>query len=451
MQNTPLADRMRPQKLEDIAGQQHLLAPGQLLYRMIQADRLSSIILYGPPGTGKTSIAQVIANTTNANFCRINATTAGKADMKTVVETAQKLRKNENRGTILFIDEIHRFNRAQQDYLLPYVENGTVVLIGATTENPYFEVNGALLSRSRIFELKPLSNDDVAWAIKRAISDKTNGYGNQNIFLLSEALEYLCSVVDGDLRQALNALELAVETTDPKTDEKTGAEYIAIDTGTIQNCIQRRIMRFDKSGDNHYDFISAFIESMKHSEVDATLYYLARMLEAGEDPKYIARRICVCAYRDIGLADPLAIVVASAAFDCVDRIGLPEAADALAMACIYNATTSKSNSASQALSKAREAVQKTGNIPIPAFLQDESYKSAHKLGRGGVTDVFATPDHYDGSDCMPPELSGVKFFKPQGFGHEAYIKKYLDWCALYRKAHPAPDYSGGPDHVRTDP
>ena len=290
MQNTPLADRMRPQKLEDIAGQQHLLAPGQLLYRMIQADRLSSIILYGPPGTGKTSIAQVIANTTNANFCRINATTAGKADMKTVVESAQKLRKNENRGTILFIDEIHRFNRAQQDYLLPYVENGTVVLMGATTENPYFEVNGALLSRSRIFELKPLSNDDVAWAVKRAISDKTNGYGNKNIFLLSDALEYLCSVVDGDLRQALNALELAVETTDPKIDEKTGAEYTAIDVKTIQNCIQRRIMRFDKSGDNHYDFISAFIESMKHSEVDATLYYLARMLEAGEDPKYIARR-----------------------------------------------------------------------------------------------------------------------------------------------------------------
>lgn len=427
---TPLADRMRPQTLDEIAGQEHLLGPGKLLRRMIEADQLYSVILYGPPGTGKTSIAHVIANHTGSDFKPINATTAGKADMKRVIDGALDLWKNEQRGTILFIDEIHRFNKAQQDYLLPYVEDGTVVLIGATTENPYFEVNGALLSRSRIFELKPLTKDDVMKVLTTTMEDPNNGYGASPVVLMQDAADYLANVVDGDVRQALNALELAAETT-PADDQGR----IIIDTPVIQNCVQKRIMRFDKSGDNHYDFISAFIESMKHSEPDATLYYLARMIEAGEDPKYIARRILVCASEDIALADPQAIQIAAAAFDTVEKVGMPECVYALAMAAVYNATAPKSHSACNGIGMAREDVQKTGNIPIPAFLQDESYKSAHKLGRGGVSDVYASPDHYDGTDCMPEELKGRIYFEPEGFGYEQNIQRYVNWCREYKKNH----------------
>lgn len=427
-QRVPLADRMRPKTLDDVAGQQHLLGPGKLLRRMIEADQLSSIILYGPPGTGKTSIAHVIANHTGSAFKSINATTAGKADMKAVVDSAEKLWKEADKGTILFIDEIHRFNKAQQDYLLPYVENGTVVLIGATTENPYFEVNGALLSRSRIFELKPISNDDVIRVLTAAVKDPVSGYGAKPIVLTNDAADYLANIVNGDVRQALNALELAVETTPP--DAKGD---IIVNTAVIQECIQKRIMRFDKSGDNHYDFISAFIESMKHSEPDAVLYYLARMLEAGEDPKYIARRILVCAAEDIALADPQAIQVAAAAFDSVEKVGLPECVYALAMAAVYNATAPKSHSVCNGISAAREDVQKTGNIPIPAFLQDESYKSAHKLGRGGVSDIYQTPYHYDGTDCMPDALKGHTYFVPEPFGFEQNIQKYVEWCRNYKR------------------
>lgn len=434
---TPLADRMRPKTLDEIVGQKHLLGDGKLLRRMIEADQLYSIILYGPPGTGKTSIAHVIAGHTGSDFKQINATTAGKADMKKVIDSATKLRTEKDRGTILFIDEIHRFNKAQQDYLLPYVENGTIVLIGATTENPYFEVNGALLSRSRIFELKPLSTKSVKETIKRTLSDATNGVAKDDITIIisDETIEYLASIVDGDVRQALNGLELAIETT-PLIDPHTQI----ITTEIIKECTQKRIMRFDKGGDNHYDFISAFIESMKHSEVDATLYYLARMIEAGEDPKYIARRIAVCAACDIGLADPQAIVVANAAFDSVERIGMPECTSALAMAAVYNATAPKSNSASSALASAREEVKATGNIPIPAFLQDESYKSAAKLGRGGVSDVFASPMHYDGSDCMPDGLKGHRYFISQPFGYEQNIAKYIAWCEEYKQTHIVPQY-----------
>ena len=428
-QRVPLADRMRPKTLDDVAGQQHLLGPGKLLRRMIEADQLSSIILYGPPGTGKTSIAHVIANHTGSAFRSINATTAGKADMKTVVDSAEKLWKESDKGTILFIDEIHRFNKAQQDYLLPYVENGTVVLIGATTENPYFEVNGALLSRSRIFELKPISNDDVIRVLTAAVKDPTNGYGAKPVVLTDDAADYLANIVNGDVRQALNVLELAVETTPP--DAKGD---IIVNTAVIQECIQKRIMRFDKSGDNHYDFISAFIESMKHSEPDAVLYYLARMLEAGEDPKYIARRILVCAAEDIALADPQAIQVAAAAFDSVEKVGLPECVYALAMAAVYNATAPKSHSVCNGIAAAREDVQKTGNIPIPAFLQDESYKSAHKLGRGGVSDIYQSPYHYDGTDCMPDALKGRTYFVPEPFGFEQNIQKYVEWCRNYKRA-----------------
>lgn len=428
MSHSPLATRMRPTTLDQIVGQTHILGDSALLSRMIRADQLSSIILYGPPGTGKTTIANVIANTTGKDFQQINATTSSKTDMRRIVENAIKLAETAQRDTILFIDEIHRFNKAQQDYLLPYVENGTVILIGATTENPYFEVNGALLSRSRIFELKPLSSEDIAKSVKRALNDTINGYGNRNdIVITDETIEYLAHIVDGDVRQALNALELAIETTDASPD---GLVYITNDV--IANCTQKKIMRFDKQGDNHYDFISAFIESMKHSEVDAALYYLARMLEAGEDPKYIARRLVVCASRDIGLADPQAFDIAVNAFLTVERVGLPECTSALAMSTVYNATAPKSNSAGIGLLAAIEDVKATGNIPIPAFLQDESYKSAYKLGRGGVSDVYMTPCHYDGTDCMPPELKGHIYYKTQGFGYENTIQKYLDWCEAYK-------------------
>lgn len=428
MSNCPLATRMRPTKLDEIVGQTHILTPGALLYRMIQADQLYSIILYGPPGTGKTTIANVIANTTGKDFQQINATTSSKTDMRTIVEHAIKLAQTDKKDTILFIDEIHRFNKAQQDYLLPFVENGTITLIGATTENPYFEVNGALLSRSHIFELKPLSPDDIAKTINRAMSDKINGYGNADIIITDDTIEYIAHIIDGDVRQALNALELAIETTDPSPD---GHIYITNDI--ISNCTQKKIMRFDKQGDNHYDFISAFIESMRHSEVDASLYYLARMLEAGEDPKYIARRLIAFASCDVGLADPQALDIAVNTFLAVERIGMPVCQSTLAMSTIYNATAPKSNSAEVGVALAIEDVKATGNIQIPAFLQDESYKSAHKLGRGGVSDVYVTPYHYDGTDCMPPELKGRIYYKPQGFGQERNIQQYVKWCNAYKQ------------------
>lgn len=424
----PLASRMRPRTLDEIVGQRHILAPGALLYRMIQADRLSSIILYGPPGTGKTTIASVIANTTGMTFHQINATTAGKSDMRDIVSSAEGLLKDENRGTVLFIDEIHRFNKAQQDYLLPFVENGLVTLIGATTENPYFEVNGALLSRSRIFELRPLSPGDIELAIKRALADDENGYGRKDVRLSGDSMSYLAHVSDGDVRMALNALELAVETT-PAGDD--GA--ICVTTKIISECAQKRVMRFDKEGDNHYDFISAFIESMKHSDPDAALYYLARMLAAGEDPKYVARRLVVDASCDIGLADPQALNIAMNTFLAVERVGMPECVSALAMSAVYNATALKSDSASKGYGLAATDVERTGNVPVPAFPQDESYKSAHKLGRGGVSDVFAARYHYDGTDCMPEELKGHKYYVPQDMGYEKNIKAYVDWCENYRK------------------
>lgn len=420
---------MRPQKLDEIIGQQHILAPDALLYRMIQADMLSSIILFGPPGTGKTTIANVIANTTNMAFEKINATTAGKTDMKKIVESAIKRQETDNKGTILFIDEIHRFNKGQQDYLLPYVENGTIVLIGATTENPYFEVNGALLSRSRIFELKPLSKQDITTTINRALSNNTNGYGNYQINISDDIIEYLSNLADGDARHALNTLELAVETTNPDK-----SNTIVITKEVIENCTQKRIMRFDKQGENHYDFISAFIESMKHSDPDAALYYLARMIESGEDPKYIARRLIVNAANDIGLANPQALNIAVSTFLTVERVGLPECIGALAMSTIYNATSLKSNTAMNGYQSAKQTVSETGNIPIPDYLKDESYKSAWKPGRGGVTDVFAYPYNYTGENLLPPELQDKKYYIPAELGYESNIKKYMDWCEKYKNA-----------------
>ena len=415
----PVAARIRPCRLEDIYGQEHILAPGKYLRRMIDSDSLSSIVLYGPPGTGKTTLAMVIAEVTNNAFYTINATLAGKADMKKVVDEAKKVKEKNGQKTVLFIDEIHRFNKAQQDFLLPFVEDGTLILIGATTENPYFEINGALLSRSQIFELKPLDREAVVKILRRAVRlmDQAAQVHNVRVELDEDALDFLADCSEGDARQALNAFDLALRTTDVTVDT------IHIDLGIASECIQRKVKQYDKDGDNHYDTISAFIESMKHSEVDAALFYLARMLDRGEDPKYIARRLMVCAYRDIGLADPQAFTIAVNAFQAVNFIGMPECADALAMSTIYNSMAQKSNTTTVAYSRALEDAVNLSGVTIPMTLRDESYKSAHKLGHGGVSDVFASPLHYDGFDCYPDEIKGHVYYEPSNFGQEAECKK----------------------------
>lgn len=343
----PLASRMRPVSIDEIVGQQHIIGKDKLLYRAIKADRLGSIILYGPPGVGKTTIARVIANTTNSHFCKLNATSAGIKDVEKIIEEAKFNQNAYHKGTILFIDEIHRFNKTQQDYLLPYVEDGIVILIGATTENPYFEVNNALLSRCRIFELKPLEKQDIIRLIDRTLTDQKRGLGNEKIIIDEDAKNFLADMASGDARSVLNALELAYLTTDKN---KEGKIHISLEVA--EECIQKKAIRYDKSGDNHYDAISAFIESMKHTEPDATLYYLARMLIAGEDVKYIARRICVCASEDIGLANSQALVVATNAFLAVERIGMPEAAKILAHAALYVCCSPKSDTVSRGITQA---------------------------------------------------------------------------------------------------
>ena len=368
----PLASRMRPLKLDEIVGQQHIIGKDKLLYRAIKADRLGSIILYGPPGTGKTTIAKVIANTTNAYFSKLNATNAGIKDVEKIIDDAKFNYGAYKKKTILFIDEIHRFNKNQQDFLLPFVEDGVVTLIGATTENPYFEVNNALLSRCRIFELKPLEKDDLINIMNRALKDKERGLGNIDISIDNDAKEFLVDMANGDARSVLNALELAYLTTTPESD---GSLHITLEVA--EECIQKKAIRYDVNGDNHYDAISAFIESMKHTEPDATLYYLARMLVAGEDIKYIARRICVCASEDVGLANSEALEVATTAMLAVERVGMPEAAKILAHAALYVCCSPKSDTVCGILSAMKD-VEKTGNIPIPPFLQDASYKNAYK-------------------------------------------------------------------------
>ena len=384
----PLASRMRPLKLDEIVGQQHIIGKDKLLYRAIKADRLGSIILYGPPGTGKTTIAKVIANTTNAYFSKLNATNAGIKDVEKIIDDAKFNYGAYKKKTILFIDEIHRFNKNQQDFLLPFVEDGVVTLIGATTENPYFEVNNALLSRCRIFELKPLEKDDLINIMNRALKDKERGLGNIDISIDNDAKEFLADMANGDARSVLNALELAYLTTTPESD---GSLHITLEVA--EECIQKKAIRYDVNGDNHYDAISAFIESMKHTEPDATLYYLARMLVAGEDIKYIARRICVCASEDVGLANSEALEVATTAMLAVERVGMPEAAKILAHAALYVCCSPKSDTVCGILSAMKD-VEKTGNIPIPPFLQDASYKNAYKLGRGvGMDDIHAFPNH----------------------------------------------------------
>ncbi|HJB19100.1 MAG TPA: replication-associated recombination protein A [Candidatus Bariatricus faecipullorum] len=418
---SPLASRLRPSTLDEVVGQQHIIGKDKLLYRAIQADKLSSLIFYGPPGTGKTTLARVIANTTSAEFTQINATVAGKKDMEAVVQKAKELYGMYQKRTILFIDEIHRFNKGQQDYLLPFVEDGTVILIGATTENPYFEVNGALLSRSSIFELKPLSVEDIETLLIRAVNDEKKGMGSYRAKLEPEALHFLSDLAGGDARAALNALELGILTTERSEDG-----WIHITLEVASECIQKRAVRYDKSGDNHYDTISAFIKSMRGSDPDAAVYYLAKMLYAGEDIKFIARRIMICASEDVGNADPGALTVAVSAAQAVERIGMPEAQIILAQAVLYVATAPKSNAAVNAISRAMENVGRI-RTTVPAHLQDAHYKGAKNLGHGtGYLYAHDYPEHYVRQQYLPDEIQGTVFFETDGNGYEGKIKEWME-------------------------
>lgn len=418
---SPLAARMRPTTLDEVVGQQHIIGKDKLLYRAIKADKLSSIIFYGPPGTGKTTLAKVIAGTTSAHFTQINATVAGKKDMEEVVEKAKDMKGMYGKRTILFIDEIHRFNKGQQDYLLPFVEDGTIILIGATTENPYFEVNGALISRSIVFELKPLEREDIKNLLKKAVYDTEKGMGAYDATIDEDALEFLADLSGGDARHALNAIELGVMTTERSEDGK-----IHITMEVAQECIQKRVMRYDKGGDNHYDTISAFIKSMRGSDPDAAVYYLARMLYAGESVTFIARRIMICASEDVGNADPMAIVVATNASMAVERIGMPEAQIILAQAAIYVACAPKSNASCEAIFAASDQVKQTGNLAIPPHLQDAHYKGAAKLGRGtGYKYAHDYPNNYVRQQYLPYELTGREFYRPSGNGHEQKIREHF--------------------------
>lgn len=419
---SPLASRLRPTSLEEVVGQEHIIGKDKLLYRAIKADKISSIIFYGPPGTGKTTLAKVIACTTKAEFMQINATSSGKKDMQDVVAKAKDNLGMYGKKTILFIDEIHRFNKAQQDYLLPFVEDGTVILIGATTENPYFEVNSALVSRSIIFELSTLSVDNIRTLIKRAIEDKEKGLGIYNAYIDDDALDFLADAANGDARNALNAIELGVLTTKPNEDGK-----IHITLEVASECIQKRALKYDKDGDNHYDTISAFIKSMRGSDPDAAVYYLARMLCAGEDVKFIARRIMICASEDVGNADPNAIVVATAAAQAVERIGMPESQIILAQAASYVALAPKSNSAVCAIGKAMEYVQSNPAYHIPPYLQDAHYPNAKELGRGiGYKYAHDYKNHYAMQPYLPDEVVGETFYELSDMGYEKKLQEHLD-------------------------
>ena len=418
--DAPLASRMRPRTLDEVAGQEHIIGRGCLLYRAIRADKLSSVIFYGPPGTGKTTLARVIANTTSASFVQLNATTSGKKDMEEVVREAQRRMGGYGTRTILFIDEIHRFNKGQQDYLLPFVEDGTVILIGATTENPYFEVNGALLSRSIIFELKPLTPSDISVILQRAIQDTERGLGSFHVVLEEDACAFLSDICGGDARAALNALELGALTTEPSDDG-----MIHIDLETASECIQKRAVRYDRDGDQHYDTISAFIKSMRGSDPDAAVYYLAKMLYAGEDVKFIARRIMICASEDVGNADPMAMVVAASAAQEVERVGMPESQLILAQAAIYVASAPKSNACTEAVYAAMRSV-KNVRTTVPGHLQDAHYGGHEKLGHGiGYKYAHDYPNHYVEQQYLPDEIAGERFYEPSGIGYEAKIREYF--------------------------
>ena len=418
---SPLASRLRPTTLEEVVGQQHIIGKDKLLYRAIKADKLSSIIFYGPPGTGKTTLAKVIANTTSADFQQINATIAGKKDMEQIVAQAKNNLGMYHKKTILFVDEIHRFNKGQQDYLLPFVEDGTLILIGATTENPYFEVNGALISRSSVFELHPLSMEDVKTILKRAVYDVEKGMGSYHAEIDEDALEFLADIAGGDARNALNAIELGILTTQRSEDGK-----IHITLEVAQECIQKRVVRYDKTGDNHYDTISAFIKSMRGSDPDAAVYYLAKMLYAGEDIKFIARSMMICASEDVGNADPNALTVAVSAAQAVERIGMPEAQIILSHAATYIASAPKSNAACNAIFSAMESV-KNVKTTVPVHLQDAHYKGSANLGHGvGYKYAHDYPEHYVKQQYLPDEIRDARFYEPTEIGYEKGIKERLE-------------------------
>lgn len=449
----PLASRLRPETLDEIVGQEHILGKDKLLYRAIKADKLGSIILFGPPGTGKTTIAKVIAHTTNAGFKQLNATTSGKKDMEEVVEEAKRSLAAFGTRTILFIDEIHRFNKAQQDYLLPFVEDGTITLIGATTENPYFEVNRALLSRSRLFELKPLSSDNIRTLIMRAVTDEKKGMGMYHASIDDNAAEFLSDISEGDARAALNAVELAVLTTDPDA-----SGHIRITLDIAQECIQKRAIGYDKDGNNHYDTVSAFIKSMRGSDPDAAAYYVARMLEAGEDIKFIARRIMICASEDVGNADPMALNVAVSASLAVERVGLPEARIILTHAATYVASAPKSNAVVRAIDKAQELVRRTGNLPIPTYLRDIHYEESAAAGEGsegsgmghfagngtGYKYAHNYPGHYVDQQYLPDAVKDEHIYIPSNNGYEREIRKYFDSTGRDYERESIPGYT--PEH-----
>ena len=419
-QESPLASRLRPSTLEEVVGQQHIVGKDKLLYRAIKADKLTSVIFYGPPGTGKTTLAKVIANTTSANFTQINATVAGKKDMEEVVKQAQGDLGMYGRKTILFIDEIHRFNKGQQDYLLPFVEDGTIILIGATTENPYFEVNGALLSRSIVFELKALEKEEIKQLILRAVNDSKKGMGSYHAVIDTDALEFLADMAGGDARSALNAVELGILTT-PRGED--GQIHLTLEVAS--ECIQKRVVRYDKSGDNHYDIISAFIKSMRGSDPDAAVYYLAKMLYAGEDVKFIARRMMILASEDIGNADPQALMVATAAAQAVERVGMPESQIILSQAAAYMACAPKSNAAVNAISAAMDSVKKT-KTTVPVHLQDAHYGGHEKLGHGiGYKYAHDYPNHYVEQQYLPTEILGENFYELSDMGYEKILKEHM--------------------------
>ena len=420
--SAPLADRIRPEKIEDFIGQEHIVGKNKLLYRIIKADKMTSIILYGPPGTGKTTLAKIISKTTNLNFEKINAVTSGIKDIREIIEKAKEILGMNNKRTILFIDEIHRFNKTQQDALLPYVENGTLILIGATTENPYFEVNKALISRSMVFKLNPLGKEEIIKLINRGISDNGKGLGMFNVKIDDDTINYLANRSNGDGRTALNTLELAVTTTQINEDG-----YIEINVEVINDCIQRRNVRYEKNGDEHYDTISAFIKSMRGSDPDATLHYLAKMIYSGEDPKYIGRRIIICASEDVGNADPNALAVAVNAFKSLEIIGMPEGRIPLAQAAIYVACAPKSNSCYNGINKALEDIEKNIIEEVPIHLRDRSYQGSKQLGNGTE---YKYPHNYEGNyieqEYLPNNLIGVKYYHPTENGYEKTIKEKIE-------------------------
>jgi putative ATPase len=426
---SPLANRMRPRTINEFVGQDHIIGEGKLLRRAIEADRLSPMIFYGPPGTGKTTLAKVIANSTSAYFAQLNAVTSGVADIRKITAESGERRKFENQRTVLFIDEIHRFNKSQQDALLPYVEDGTIILVGATTESPMFEINQALLSRSRLFRFEPLTDNHIEKIIHIAIQDEERGFGRYHLEISEGAVDHLVNVSNGDARTALNALELAAITTNPDADGK-----IKITLEIAEESIQQRTLKYDKDGDNHYDTISAFIKSIRGSDPNGALYWLAKMIYAGEDPRFIARRIIVHAAEDIGLADPNALLIAQAAAHSVEYVGMPEARIPLAEAVLYLATAPKSNAVISGIDQALEIVKNERSGDVPIHLRDAHYKGAKELGNGsGYQYPHDYPEGYVAQQYLPDRLINKKFYQPTERGYEKNISKRMDY--LKKKYH----------------